>query len=88
MGNLIILINLLFLAFGHADHPPVFNGGADGLNHFFSENLVYPEYSRQNCISGTIQVRFNVDKAGRVYDVKVYKGLGIDLDEEALRVVK
>ncbi|WP_158534854.1 energy transducer TonB [Mucilaginibacter hurinus] len=67
---------------------PVFRGGDNALKAFISGKIVYPEYSRQNCISGTIQVRFRLDKTGRVTDAVIHQGLGIDLDDEALRVVK
>ncbi len=67
---------------------PQFKGGAAGLNTFLSNHIVYPEYSRQNCIGGTIRVGFKVDRAGKVTDVQVQQGLGIDLDDEAVRVVK
>ncbi|OCX51269.1 hypothetical protein BEL04_20580 [Mucilaginibacter sp. PPCGB 2223] len=67
---------------------PHLKGGENALAYFLKENLVYPEYSRQNCISGTIQVSFNIDAQGRIHNVKIYKGMGIDLDDEAIRVLK
>jgi len=68
--------------------PPAFKGGGAALNNFLTQKIIYPEYSRQNCIPGTIKVSFRLDKSGKVYDAKVSQGLGIDLDDEALRVVK
>jgi TonB family protein len=65
-----------------------FKGGQAALYSFLSQKIVYPEYSRQNCISGTIKVSFMLDKNGNVIDAKVADGLGIDLDDEALRVIK
>lgn len=67
---------------------PAFKGGPQALSVFLKSKIVYPEYSRQNCISGTIDVAFKLDKNGRVADAKVQRGLGIDLDDEALRVIK
>lgn len=67
---------------------PVFKGGATGLRSFISQNLIYPQYSRQNCIQGTIQVNFKLNKQGRVYESNVQKGFGIDLDDEALRLLR
>ena len=55
---------------------------------FLSQKIVYPEYAKQNCISGIIKVGFVVDKNGKVINPRVIQGLGIDLDDEALRVVK
>ncbi|EHQ28240.1 energy transducer TonB [Mucilaginibacter paludis] len=88
MNHFLVLMYLLVFPFHKADDQPQYKGGSSALNSFLAQNLVYPEYSRQNCISGTIQVSFNLDKNGKTSNVKVYKGLGIDLDDEAVRIVK
>ncbi|WP_448702127.1 TonB family protein [Mucilaginibacter sp. AW1-3] len=89
MKHRFIIITVLLLGcIGRVDAQPRFKGGDNDLRYFLRDNLVYPEYSRQNCISGTIQVSFNLDQAGKVHNVKIYKGMGIDLDEEAIRVLK
>jgi TonB family protein len=84
----IIIIALLLSGVGWVNAQPHFKGGDNALNYFLKDNLVYPEYSMQNCISGTIQVSFNVDETGKIHNVKIYKGMGIDLDDEAIRVLK
>jgi TonB family protein len=71
-----------------ANAQVTFKGGQVALYTFLSQKIVYPEYSRQNCISGTIKVTFGLDKSGNVINAKVSEGLGIDLDDEALRVIK
>ena len=71
-----------------ANAQPAFKGGQSALYTFLSQKIVYPEYSRQNYISGTIKVSFGLDKNGNVINAKVSEGLGIDLDDEALRVIK
>jgi TonB family protein len=67
---------------------PAFKGGQQALMGFLKAKIVYPEYSSQNCISAVIDVAFRLDKNGRVVNAKVQRGLGIDLDDEALRVIK
>lgn len=79
---------VLFCGFAPQDGQPVFKGGMRALNSFLSNHLIYPEYSKQNCLSGTIQVSFTLDKSGRVLNAKVQRGYGIDLDDEALRMVR
>lgn len=79
---------ILFCGFALQDGQPAFKGGMRALNNFLSNNLIYPEYSRQNCLSGTIQVSFTLDKNGKVTNAKIQKGYGIDLDDEALRIVR
>ena len=50
--------------------------------------MIYPEYSKQHCLQGTIQVSFKLDRKGNVSSSRVQKGYGIDLDKEALRIVR
>lgn len=88
MLYLFLLIHYFLFPFHVADEQPTFKGGANALNSFLANTLVYPEYSRQNCISGNIQVSFQLQPDGTLTNVKIQKGLGIDLDEEALRIVK
>jgi len=77
-----------FLAPFFSEDQPQFKGGQTALNSFLSQNLIYPDYSKQNCISGTVQVSFNIDQNSKPVNVKVQKGFGIDLDDEAIRLVK
>ncbi len=82
--NIILWVSCCFLAMAQ----PTFKGGASALNSFIASHIIYPEFSSQNCIEGNIQVSFSIDKNGNVADAKVQQGPGIDLDDEALRVVK
>jgi TonB family protein len=82
------LFAFICLTFVKADAQPSFKGGAAALDNFLSNNIVYPEYSRQNCIPGLIKVRFRVDSLGKVSEATVLEGMGIDLDDEAVRVIK
>ncbi len=77
-----------FIAPFTAQDQPQFKGGQQALNNFLSQNLIYPEYSKNNCISGTVQVSFNINQNNKPVNVKVQKGFGIDLDDEAIRLVK
>lgn len=86
--NWLLILWTAFFSSVNNDERPAFKGGKKGIESFISENLIYPAYSRQNCIQGTIQVGFKLNGAGRVIDAKVQKGFGIDLDEEALRIVR
>ena len=48
----------------------------------------YPEEARQSDIEGVVKLNLTVDTEGRVTDVRVVKGLGYGLDEEAARRAK
>lgn len=62
-----------------------------GLKHFYKHignNFVQTDLSWKKNIYGKILVEFVVEKDGAIVDVKIRKGLGYGLDEEAIRVVK
>ena len=88
-----MVMNLIFVLFFYitslfADEQPVFKGGQKSLVTFIYNNLIYPDYSRDNCLQGTVQVSFKINQQGKIYYSEVKKGFGIDLDKEALRVVR
>lgn len=80
----ILGVFLLFLVFS-VKAQPVIKGG---LETFIQENLVYPEFSLKHCIQGKVNVSFKVNLLGEVYASKVSSGPGIDLDQEALRLIR
>ena len=71
-----------------ATDQPTFKGGTDALNNFIANRMIYPTFSKINCLQGKIFVSFSLDKEGHVFNSKVQKGLGIDLDQEALRLIR
>jgi len=83
----VIIIWAYLPAFFYADQPE-FKGGQENLISFITRYMIYPEYSKQHCLQGTIQVSFKLDKKGKVFYSRVQKGYGIDLDKEALRIVR
>jgi TonB family protein len=77
-----------FIYLAQAQTQPMFKGGQTAFDSFITSHLMYPEFSRQNCIAAVVRVGFQVDKNGTVSDVRAEQGPGIDLDEEAVRVIK
>lgn len=80
-----ILLTLFFLSGLGVQAQPELKGG---LDQFIKNNKVYPLYSLQNCIEGTVNISFKLNKKGEVYFSKVDKGMGTDLDDEALRLIR
>ncbi|KIO76234.1 energy transducer TonB [Pedobacter lusitanus] len=80
-----ILVLFLFFIGLSVKAQPVLQGGLDA---FIRTNIIYPVYSLQNCIQGKINISFKVNLSGEVYTSKVSSGLGIDLDQEALRLIR
>lgn len=69
------------------DEPPVFAGGETALRNHLLMNMVLPDSVFQQGLSGTLKVRFVVDRNGEVRDVEVVFPLHPAVDAEALRVV-
>ncbi len=63
-------------------------GGREALRAFIRKELRYPAEALQAHIEGTVQVRLNIDRNGKVQKVQIIKSLGHGCDEEAIRVVK
>jgi TonB family protein len=80
----ILTIFLLFLCLC-TKAQPVLKGG---MENFINEHIIYPAYSYQNCVQGTIRISFKLNKLGEVYSSSVSSGPGIDLDQEALRLIR
>lgn len=79
---------MCFLVLNFQAPVPVFKDGKKAMDRFVSENLIYPLYSRNNCIQARVEVSFKLNRAGEVTWSEVTLGPGIDLDDEALRLVR
>ncbi len=76
--------NTVFL---YAEQNPQFQGGTQELMKYLMHNLRYPRAAQNQGIEGKVYVSFVVGKDGKIYDVKIAKGLGYGCDDEAMRVV-
>ena len=65
-----------------------FKTGKDGFTSFLREKTIYPSFSKNNCIQGTVNISFKLDEKGNVYSSRVTKSILSELDEEALRLVR
>jgi len=86
--NLVLIIWLSALGIIKDEGVPVFKGGEKYLSSFISRSLIYPEYAKQNCLQGTVNISFQLTRKGKIFNSRVEKGFGIDLDDEALRIVR
>lgn len=81
----LVLIFLFASTFSlNAQQPTMKNG----LETFVKANTIYPMYALENCIQGTVEVAFKVNKEGKITYATITKGVGADLDAEALRLIK
>jgi len=70
------------------DRPPIYIGGDVVMLENLLTSIQFPQAATEHGISGTVYLKFTVDKFGKTSNHKVLKGLGYGCDEEALRVVK
>lgn len=66
---------------------PRFPGGDAELLQFLAQNIRYPKEAEEKQLGGRVICSFIVDKEGKIYDVKVIRGVHPSLDAEAIRVV-
>ena len=74
--------------FVFVEDEPTFPGGEGALNDFIYKNLRYPDLARENSITGTVVVRFVVEKDGSIGDVHIAREIGGGCGREAARVVR
>ena len=65
-----IFLALLILSGLGVKAQPELKGG---LDQFVKANKVYPLFSLQNCIEGTVNISFKLNNKGEVYFSKVKK---------------
>lgn len=63
-------------------------GGTEGWTKFLKKNLRYPPQAVDEGKSGKVWISFIIEKDGSLTDIKVIKGAGFGMDEEALRVLR
>ncbi|RZK78514.1 MAG: TonB family protein [Pedobacter sp.] len=74
--------------FTSLDVAPSFPGGMEKFYQFLKRTVKYPAEAQTNNISGKVFLSFIIEKSGALTDIKVDRGLGYGLDEEAIRVLK
>lgn len=70
------------------DQQPEFPGGQIALVDYMRKNISYPINEADQAKMGTVYVKFVVDKDGKIDNAVIDRGIGLDYDEEALRVVR
>lgn len=89
--SLMILLNqvtVLGQSFHGSETMPSYMGGNKALKEFINKNLVFPDSIKKAGISGIVVVRFEIDKEGKVENVKLVRGIHAVCDSEAIRVTR
>jgi periplasmic protein TonB len=70
------------------EQMPEFPGGEAEMYRYLMMNIKYPPVARDAGISGTVYLKFVVNKDGSISGITILRGIGGGCDEEAFRVVK
>ena len=73
--------------FVFVEENPSFPGGEDALYKYLYENIQYPDMAHDNNITGTVVIRFVVEKDGSITKAAIAREIGGGCGKEALRVV-
>ena len=70
----------------YVEQMPWYKGGDKVLDSIITNNTKYPKKAKKERIRGVGKLRILVDLTGKVQDVKIYKGIREDIDNEAKRL--
>jgi TonB family protein len=70
------------------ERPPLYLGGKISILKNIYTNISYPNIARENGIQGTVEIRFTVNKDGKLSNYTILKNVAGGCSEEALRMVK
>lgn len=66
----------------------MFPGGKENLYKFIYNHMKYPEIALKNGDYGTVYLSFTIEKNGELSNLKILKGVSLEIDQEALRIFK
>ncbi len=70
------------------DVEAAFPGGVEALKKWMQENINYPDESIKRADQGKVYVAFKVQVDGSITDVTIERGVTVELDTEAKRMVR
>ncbi len=71
---------------GCLEIPPKYPGGRDAIIKLFTDSMKYPAQAEKQGIGGKVIIQYTVDTFGNTVNIKVYKGVCDDLNQEAIRL--
>jgi len=67
---------------------PSFPGGMDKFYKYIAASVKYPEEALKNNVQGRVYLSYVVETSGKLTEIKVERGIGSGLDEEAVRILE
>lgn len=74
--------------FAFVEEEASFPGGEEALYAYLGKSIQYPELARESGITGTVVLKFVVEKDGSITRASILREIGGGCGKEALRVVK
>lgn len=68
--------------------PNYKDGGNAGLLNYFAKNLRWPKEHDEDCVKGTILVKFEITASGGIGTIIIKRSISSAFDEEIIRVLK
>ena len=69
------------------DKMPEYAGGNEAFLKDITSLVSFPNAAKRNNITGTVHVMFTINKAGKIANARIYKGVDTILDKEALSAI-
>lgn len=76
------------VVFSVVEKMPQFPGGDSELINYLSQNIKYPVEAQKAGIQGRVICQFIIGRDGAINNVKVVRSVDLNLDAEAVRVIK
>ncbi len=73
--------------FVFVEENPAYPGGEAALYEYLGKSIQYPDLARENNITGTVVIKFVVEKDGSITKASILREIGGGCGKEALRVV-
>ncbi len=70
------------------EQSPEFPEGDEARMRFLQKNIKYPRSAQEERRQGVVYATFVIEKDGSLSDIKILRGLSLDLDAEVIRVIK
>ena len=70
------------------EQQPEFPGGMEAMMKFIQKNMKYPAQARRMGTEGRVFIGFVVNGDGQITDVTTVKGISMECDQEATRVIQ
>ena len=67
---------------------PKISSGQKNIMIYISQEMKYPPTAAEQGISGKVILQFDISAEGKIENIKVKKGVHIELDKESVRVVR